>query len=51
MDNKKCAHPSCTCRTPEGQSYCSKSCESAKDVTDITCQCQHPDCQGTQLRP
>ena len=27
MDNKKCAHPSCSCQAPEGQSYCSKACE------------------------
>jgi hypothetical protein len=51
MDNKKCAHPSCSCQAPEGQSYCSKACESAKSMTEIACQCQHPECQGTGLRP
>jgi hypothetical protein len=46
----KCAHPACNCIPPEGKSYCSDSCESAKDLTELACQCQHPECQGELLK-
>lgn len=50
MSEKKCAHPACNCPVPDGKKYCSTTCESAKNVTQLTCQCAHSDCQGTQLR-
>jgi metallothionein len=46
----KCAHPACSCLAPEGKSYCSDSCERAKDLTELACQCQHPECRGELLK-
>lgn len=43
---KKCAHPACSCQVPAGQKYCCTKCESAKSMTELTCQCGHPDCCG-----
>lgn len=42
-DNKKCAHPSCTCTLKEGKS-CSTYCEGQADTADIECECGHPAC-------
>jgi hypothetical protein len=47
----KCARPACNCVPEEGQRYCSATCADAKHVTEIACQCQHPACQGEQLKP
>ncbi len=41
----KCAHPACICHVPEGQKYCSTSCEDAKDTLEISCNCGHPGCE------
>jgi hypothetical protein len=46
----KCAHPACSCVVPEGKHYCSESCERAKGLTELTCQCQNPECRGEQLK-
>jgi hypothetical protein len=46
-DLKKCAHPSCNCRTTE--KYCSKSCEEGGDTIDIACDCRHPACNVTPV--
>jgi len=43
---RKCAHPACGCQVPEGQKYCSTKCESAKKMTELMCQCDHPGCAG-----
>jgi len=48
-DLKKCAHPSCNCKTTE--KYCSKSCEEAAGMTDIACDCHHPACDVTPAIP
>ena len=47
---KKCAHPACTCIPPEKQKYCSEVCEDAKNMTELTCQCDHPACRGEALK-
>jgi hypothetical protein len=46
----KCAHRACNCVPAEGNKYCSDTCADAKRVTEITCQCQHPGCQGEKLK-
>jgi len=47
---KQCAHPACSCTVPDGKTYCSESCELAKGLTELTCQCQHPQCRGEELK-
>jgi hypothetical protein len=46
----KCAHPACNCVPTDGKKYCSTTCANAKDLTELTCQCQHPKCQGEALK-
>ena len=46
----KCARPACNCVPAEGKEYCSEVCRDAKGMTEITCQCQHSDCQGKELK-
>ena len=41
---KKCAHPSCTCRSSD--KYCSVQCQAMEKTPDVTCRCNHPDCGG-----
>lgn len=48
--NKTCKHASCNCVPPEGQSYCSEVCKNAKNVTELTCQCNHSECKGEALK-
>jgi len=40
----KCKHPACSCPTEKGSNFCSQSCEEAGDLTEIACQCGHPNC-------
>ena len=40
----KCAHPICNCVAAKDSKYCSTYCETAKDTTDIACDCGHPGC-------
>jgi hypothetical protein len=47
----KCARPACNCVPATGQKYCSETCSDARGVTELTCQCQHPACQGEELKP
>ena len=49
-ETKKCAHPACSCSVSGGKKYCGNACESAKKTTELTCQCDHPGCQGAQLK-
>ena len=49
-ERKKCKHEGCSCMAAEGQDYCSPSCHDARDVTDIMCNCGHPDCAGNAAR-
>jgi len=45
----KCAHDGCSCNVPDGEKYCSMTCERAKDVTTIACECGHPECKSAVL--
>jgi hypothetical protein len=49
-ETKKCAHAACSCQVSGSQKYCSTKCESAKHVTELTCQCGHSSCQGEVLK-
>ncbi len=41
---KKCAHEICKCMTSE--TYCSEVCRDARNVTELACQCSHPECRA-----
>jgi metallothionein len=43
-DQKKCAHPSCTCMAPKGENYCSQYCKDAGKTMELSCNCGHPGC-------
>jgi len=43
---KKCAHKNCNCMAAADSKYCSPHCESAKNTTEIACECEHPECAG-----
>jgi len=46
-DDNKCAHPACKCIVPDAGKfgkYCSAHCETAKDVSELKCDCGHPGC-------
>jgi hypothetical protein len=47
----KCGRPACNCTPTDGKKYCSVVCADAKTVTELTCQCQHLECQGEKLKP
>jgi hypothetical protein len=42
----KCAHPACKCvvRTDEFDDYCSARCRDAAELTELRCECGHPEC-------
>lgn len=43
----KCAHPLCECLVSDDSefgNFCSAQCETAKDVTELKCDCGHPGC-------
>jgi hypothetical protein len=42
---KKCAHPACSCPVPEGEDYCSTSCEDAAGLIELSCNCEHASCE------
>jgi hypothetical protein len=42
---KKCSHPACSCKVPEGSDYCSPYCHDAKGTLEISCNCGHPGCE------
>ena len=46
-DQKKCAHPQCSCPVSEGKEYCSEACEisAAGSETKGECGCNHPQCE------
>ena len=44
-EQKKCAHPSCSCMVKEGK-FCSQMCEDSAGVTELGCDCAHPGCTG-----
>lgn len=43
---KKCAHPSCTCTVngSEFGKYCSEYCQKAGNITELHCNCKHAGC-------
>lgn len=45
-DENKCKNPPCTCVCPEGEKYCSASCEGAGKMIELDCDCSHEQCQG-----
>jgi len=45
-NQKKCAHPICTCNAREGDKYCSEACKDAGGTTEIECSCGHPGCKA-----
>jgi hypothetical protein len=47
----KCAHAVCSCIAPENHKYCSQTCQDAKSVTELVCQCDHPACSSEALKP
>jgi len=46
-DEKKCAHPQCSCLVSQGQEYCSEACEisAVGNETKGECGCDHPQCE------
>jgi hypothetical protein len=42
----KCAHPPCTCTAGSDSKYCSPHCETAKNTTELSCDCGHGGCGG-----
>jgi hypothetical protein len=46
MPTKKCAHPACTCQTPEDKMYCSAKCASHEAGQGAKCPCEHLACKG-----
>jgi hypothetical protein len=48
MTTSKCAHPACECFVaPKGAygKYCSDECKRAGQITELHCNCQHPECR------
>jgi len=41
---KKCAHSTCSCICTDGKKYCSQICEDSQGVTELKCDCKHPEC-------
>jgi hypothetical protein len=48
--SKKCKHPACNCTTKDGKDYCGDHCKDRKQMTELTCGCNHPECKGEPLR-
>ena len=49
MENEnKCGFKLCGCGVANGKTYCSEYCKDAVeiDLTEIACDCDHPDCNG-----
>ncbi|HEX8652732.1 MAG TPA: hypothetical protein VF708_18090 [Pyrinomonadaceae bacterium] len=45
-ERKKCKNPACSCPAADDGNYCSANCEGAGDITQIDCDCGHPECSG-----
>jgi hypothetical protein len=49
----KCARPACEClvSTPDSVGkYCSERCREAGLITELRCDCPHPECRHPELR-
>jgi len=44
-ENKKCAHPICSCKVTSGK-YCSTECAAMEKTPDVDCKCGHAGCKG-----
>jgi hypothetical protein len=52
VELEKCAHDSCVCPIAEDRpygDYCSQHCEEAAELTELKCECGHPECMGRSL--
>jgi hypothetical protein len=49
-ENRKCAHPGCTCNASSNSQYCSQACEQAGDTQGQTCNCGHAGCEASSKR-
>jgi hypothetical protein len=45
-EQRTCKSETCSCPVPEGQKYCSASCEGKGGTIELDCDCGHPDCSG-----
>lgn len=45
-NEKKCAHPNCSCKATADSQYCGPQCEAMAKTPDIDCRCGHPGCKG-----
>lgn len=45
-EKRVCKNAACSCSVPEGQKYCSASCEGTGDTIEIDCDCSHPECKS-----
>lgn len=49
-NGSECAHAPCSCKAPQGQAYCSESCEHAATSgpprEETVCECPHGACTG-----
>jgi hypothetical protein len=47
INEKKCAHPKCTCMVEGQRRYCSDDCEDLHDSDPTApCTCDHAGCKG-----
>jgi hypothetical protein len=46
---QECTHPSCRCPAAGDSKYCSPYCEAAKNLTELSCNCGHADCELTEV--
>ena len=45
-EERQCKNPTCNCKVEKDAKYCSANCEGAGGVTQIDCDCGHPECEG-----
>jgi metallothionein len=43
---QKCEHPPCSCKTTDGNRYCSAECAAMEKTPDLGCLCGHAGCTG-----
>lgn len=41
----KCAHPACSCAVPDGERFCSTSCEISAYMASLSCSCEDAACE------
>ena len=50
-ENKKCAHPACSCMAENDSKYCSQYCKDAGSTMEISCNCGHEGCSVSDSIP